>query len=69
MALRGDGPEDIFDDQIAALADARDAARARSSSAATKLPPTARSRSRSTRRGVKVRVRVIFDVLDALYCD
>jgi hypothetical protein len=68
MALRGDGPEDVFQDQVAGL------------SAHTTLhgPLLERGDDAASNRalavsldaqGVKVRVRVIFDVLDALYCE
>jgi len=68
IGLRSDGPEDVFADAIAAttshvtlhgpLLDAgEDAAAGRALAASLDA------------QGVKVRVRVIFDVLDALYCD
>jgi hypothetical protein len=68
IALRGDGPDDRFEDEITALAthvtlhapvlEAGEGAAANRALAAT-----------LDAQGVKVRVRVIFDVLDALYCD
>jgi hypothetical protein len=68
MALRGDGPEDAFEDGIAAttahltlhgpMLDASEAS-ANNRALAASLD----------RNGVKVRVRVIFDVLDGLYCE
>lgn len=68
IGLRSDGPEDVFDDAIAAAAShvtlhgplldpGEDAAAGRALAASLDA------------QGVKVRVRVIFDVLDALYCD
>jgi hypothetical protein len=68
MALRGDGPEDAFADEVA-----------ETEAHVTLHAPLldGRGDSASNRalavsldaQGVKVRVRVIFDVLDALYCD
>jgi hypothetical protein len=68
IGLRSDGPEDVFADAIAATAshvtlhgpllDAGDDAAASRALAAS-----------LDAQGVKIRVRVIFDVLDALYCD
>jgi hypothetical protein len=68
IALRSDGPEDVFEDAIAATAThvtlhgplldgGDDAAASRALAASLDA------------QGVKIRVRVIFDVLDALYCD
>jgi hypothetical protein len=68
LALRSDGPEDVFESQIAALAthvtlhapllDAGDESAANRALAAS-----------LDAQGVKIRVRVIFDVLDALFCE
>jgi hypothetical protein len=68
VALRSDGPEDVFEDAVAAtrshvtlhgplLDGGEDAAAGRALAATLDA------------QGVKVRVRVIFDVLDALCCD
>lgn len=68
MALRSDGPEDVFENQIAAPG----------AHVTLHGPLLERGEDAATNRalavsldaqGVKVRVRVIFDVLDAVYCE
>jgi hypothetical protein len=68
IALRGDGPEDRFEDEISAIA-------THVTLHAPVLDPgvdAAANRALAATldaQGVKVRVRVIFDVLDARYCE
>jgi hypothetical protein len=68
IALRRDGPEDAFDDRIAATS----AHLTLHGPMLDPSPGAGRNRALAAsldENGVKVRVRVIFEVLDGLYCD